>query len=132
MTQLDSCRQLLTEITAQVAASLPPGRVPTLLALLRAGDTMGLAGDSAPATRPGWNLALRLCLERQDDQDGEIPHDRAMLAAWVDRFLADCDQLELAGLALAQCELGHLQLQQRAPRTFVAWATSRRLSTEQR
>ena len=93
---------------------------------------MALAGDPARAARPGWNLALRLCLERHDDADGDMPADRAMLAAWAERFLADCDQLALASLALAQCASGHLQLQQRAPRTFVAWATSRRLSTEQR
>ena len=124
MTPLDCCRQLLVETSAEVAAALPPGRVRVLLALLRTGDTMGLAGNPAQAARPGWNLALRLCLERQDGEDGDIPADRA------ERFLADCDQLALAGLALAQCASGHLQLQQRAPSTFVAWATSRRLSTE--
>lgn len=93
---------------------------------------MALDGDSAQAARPGWNLALRLCLEQHDDQDGDIPADHAPLAAWAERFLADCDQVALAGQALAQCASGHLQLQQRAPRTFVAWATSRRLSPEQR
>lgn len=132
MTQLDCCRQLLAEISAEVAATLPPGRAQALLALLRAGDTMTLASDPAQAARPGWNLALRLCLERQNDEDGTFPADRAMLDARAARFLADCDQLALADLALAQCASGHLQLQQRAPRTFVAWATSRRLSTEQR
>jgi hypothetical protein len=132
MTQLDRCRQVLAEISSEVADELPPGRARVLLALLRAGDTMGLADDPARAARPGWNLALRLCLERQDDEDGAIPADRAMLASRVERFLADCDQLALANLALALCESGHLQLQQRAPRTFVAWATSRRLSPEQR
>lgn len=134
MTPLDCCRQLLAETSAEVAATLPPGRARALLALLRAGDTMALAGDPAPAARPGWNLALRLCLERQDDEDGDgdLPAERAMLAARAERLLADCDQLALASLALAQCASGHLHLQQRAPRTFVAWATSRRLSTEQR
>ncbi len=132
MTQIDCCRQLLAETSATVAATLPPGRARALLALLRAGDTMALAGDPAQAVRPGWNLALRLCLERQDDEDGDIPADQAMLATRAERFLADCDQLALASLALTQCALGQLQLQQRAPRTFVAWATSRRLSTEQR
>ena len=132
MMPLDCCRQLLAEISATVAATLPPGRARALLALLRAGETMALADDPAQAARPGWNLALRLCLERHDDEDGDLPADRAMLAAWAERFLADCDQLALADLALAQCASGHLQLQQRAPRTFVAWATSRRLSTEQR
>jgi hypothetical protein len=50
----------------------------------------------------------------------------------VERFLADCNRLALATLALAECELGYLQLQQSGPHTFVAWATSRRLSPEQR
>jgi hypothetical protein len=135
MTQLDCCRQLVAEISATVAATLPPGRTRALLALVRAGETMALVGDptqAAQAARPGWNLALRLCLERQDDEGGDIPADQALLAARAERFLADCDQLAVASLALAQCASGHLQLQQRAPRTFVAWATSRRLSTEQR
>ncbi len=132
MIPLDCCRQLLAETSANVAATLPPGRARVILALLHAGETMALAGDPAQTARPGWNLALRLCLERQDKDDGVLPTDRAMLAAWAKRFLADCDQLALASLALAQCALGDLQLQQRAPRTFVAWATSRRLSTEQR
>src|SRR5437763_11881939 len=132
MTPLDCCRQALADVSATVAATAPPGRARALLALLRAGDAMALAGEPAQAARPGWNLALRLCLERQDDEDGDIPADRAMLAARAERFLADCDQLALAGLALAQCASGHLQLQQRAPRTFVAWATSRRLAPEQR
>src|SRR5207302_960535 len=90
------------------------------------------AGDTAPAARPGWNLALRLCLERHDGEDGDIPADHALLAVRAERFLADCDQLALASLALAQCASGHLHLQQRAPRTFVAWATSRSLAPEQR
>ena len=55
-----------------------------------------------------------------------------MVAERVEPFLADCDQLALASLALAQCASGYLQLEQRDDRTFVAWATSRRLSTEQR
>jgi len=132
VTQLDCCRQALEEISAQVAATLPPGRVRVLLALLRAGETMALADDPAQAARPGWNLALRLCLERQDGDDSDIPADHAMLADWAERFLADCDQLAFADLALAQCASGNLQVQQRAPRTFVVWATSQRLSTEQR
>jgi len=132
VTQLDCCRQVLAEISAQVAATLPPGRVRVLLALLCAGDTMALADNPAQAARPGWNLALRLCLERQDDADGDIAADHTLLAAWAERFLADCDQLAFADLALAQCASGHLQLQQRAPRTFVAWATSQCSSTEQR
>jgi hypothetical protein len=132
MTQIDCCRQLLAEMSATVAATLPPGRVRALLALVRAGDVMALADDPEWAARPGWNLALRLCLERHDDEGGDMPADHAMLAARTERFLADCDQLALASLALAQCASGHLQLQQRAPRTFVAWATSRRLSPEQR
>src|SRR5919108_587224 len=41
-------------------------------------------------------------------------------------------QLDCYRQVLAQCASGHLHLQQRAPRTFVAWATSRRLSPEQR
>ncbi|MEJ7653518.1 MAG: hypothetical protein WKH64_09380, partial [Chloroflexia bacterium] len=106
MTQLDTCRRLLAEAGAQVAATPPPGRARVLLALLRAGDAMGLADDPAQAVRPGWNLALWFCLERQDDEDGDPLADRAMLAAWAERFLSDCDQLALAGLALAQCASG--------------------------
>jgi hypothetical protein len=127
ITPLDCCRQVLEDSTARVAAMLPAGRTGALLALLRAGD-----GDPALAARPGWNLALRLCLERPDDENGDSLADRAVAVSWPERFLADCDRLALAGLALAQCALGHLQLQQRGPRIFVAWATSRRLSAEQR
>ena len=61
--------------TAKVATPLPPGRVRALFVLLRAGDTMALTADPAQAARPGWNLALRLCPERQDDDDGDIRTD---------------------------------------------------------
>jgi len=132
MTPLDCCHQLLAETGATVAATLPPGRARALLALLRAGETMAPGGDPAQAARPGWNLALRLCLERRDDETGDIPADYAMPVTQAERFLADCDRLALADLALTQCASGHLQLQQRTSHTFVAWATSRRLSTEQR
>jgi hypothetical protein len=133
MTQLEYYRQVLAAISAEVAATIPPGRARSLLALVRAGETTTLDRDPAPqATRPGWNLALRLCLERHDDADGDAPADQTMLAVWAERFLTDCDQLTLANLALAACTSGYLQLQQRTPRTFVAWATSHRLSTEQR
>ncbi len=131
MTPLDRCRQSLAEITAEVAAT-PPGRVRAVLALLRAGDTMALADGPAQDVRPGWNLALRLCLERRDDERGDTAADRETPSAWAERFLADCDQLALVNLALVRCASGHLQLQQRAPRTLVAWATSRYLPTEQR
>ena len=129
--QIDCCRQILAEISATVAATVPPDRTRALLALLCSGDLLTLDDDSTPSARPGWNLALRLCLERDDTQD-ETPANHAMLAVWAERFLANCDQLALAELTLAQCASGDLHLQQRAPRTFVAWATSRRLSTEQR
>ncbi len=132
MTPLDCCRHALADISATVAATLPPGRTGALLALLRAGDTLALADDLTQAARPGWNLALRLCLERPDNEDGDSAADHAMLAVWAERFLADCDQLALASLALAQCASSHLHLQQRAPGAFVAWATNRRLSPEQR
>ena len=132
MTSLDDCREVLAEIRAAVAATLPPGRTRALLTLLHAGDMAPFASDSAQDVRPGWNLALRLCLERQDDENSDFPIDQALLAAWAARFLADCDQLALAELALMQHASGYLHLEQRAPQTFVAWATSRRLSTEQR
>ena len=132
MTPLDCCHQMLEESSATIAATLPPGRTRTLLALLRAGEAVALADDPAPAARPGWNLALRLCLERHDDEDGDRPSDPTPLAAWAERFLAGCDQMALASLALAQCASGHLTLQQRTPHGFIAWATSRRLSPEQR
>ena len=131
MTPIDHCREALAEISAQVAATLPPGRARALLALVHAGDTLALAGDSAPAARPGWNLALRLGLERPADEDDGAA-DQAEMAAWAARFLDDCDQLALAGLVLAQCESGQVRLQQRGPHDFVAWATSRRLTGEQR
>ncbi|MDQ3328480.1 MAG: hypothetical protein M3506_08170 [Chloroflexota bacterium] len=132
MTQLDTCYQLLAEASADVAATIPPDRARVLQALLRAGDSMDLADEPPQAGRPGWKLALRLSLERQHSEDGNVLGDRAMLAVWAERFLADCDALALASLALARCESGQLQLQQRTSRTFVAWATSRRPSTEQR
>ncbi len=132
MTQLDSFRQLLAEVSARVAATVPPSRARALLALLHVGDTMPLAGDPGQAARPGWKLALRFCLERQTDEINDSSADGAMPVDWAERFLDDCDQLALAGQAVAQCESGYLQLQQRAPHAFVAWATSRRLSTEQR
>ncbi len=132
MTPLEYCHRVLAEAGTQLAATLPPGRAGRLLALSRVGDMMAPIGDSVPAVRPGWNLALRVCLEREDDEDSEPPADSTALAAWAERFFADCDQIALAQLALAQCELGRLQLQQRGPRTFVAWPTSRRLSPEQR
>jgi len=132
MTPLDCCRHALADISATVAATLPLARASALLALLRAGDTLALADDLTQAARPGWNLALRLCLERPDNEDGDSAADHAALTAWAERFLADCDQLALASMALAQCASGHLHLQQRAPGAFVAWATSRRLSPEQR
>jgi len=134
MTPLDLCRQLLTEATAEVAVTLPPGRTQALLALLHAGDATALTNDLAPVTRPGWNLALRLCLERRDDERGDMPTDSAVFAAWAERFLTDCDQLAHAERVLAQCASGHLQLllQEHVSRTFVAWATSHRPAAEWR
>ena len=41
MTPLDCCRQALADISATVAATLPPGRARALLALVRAGDYDG-------------------------------------------------------------------------------------------
>jgi hypothetical protein len=133
VTPLDAYRQALADASLQVAATRPPGRTQALLALMRAGDTV-TAGGLAPSARPGWNLALQLCLEgsADHDEDGATLPNQVYLAAWSERFLADCDQLALADLALARCASGHLQLQQRAPGAFVAWATSRHLSPEQR
>ena len=132
MTPLDHCRQSLAEIGTEIAAALPPGRVRTLFALLHAGEAVGRTDDSPQVARPGWNIALRLCVERHDDTDTDCDADSATRTAQIKRFLADCDQLAHAYLVLAHCASGHLQLQQRTPRTFVAWATSRRLSTEGR
>ena len=132
MTQFENYRQALVETTSRVAATLPAGRTPALLALLRAGDRLAFAGDPAQNPRPGWNLALRLCLERSDHEDDRNAAADAQLAAWAEQFLTSCDQLALASRALAQCASGHLQLQQRAPAVFVAWATSQRLTPEQR
>jgi hypothetical protein len=126
MTQLDDARALLAGARADVAASLPVGRTAALLAVLRVGDAPALGDAEARTARPGWNLALRLCLE-QPDAAPIVEHD-----AWVERFLADCDQLAAAELALAQCEAGQLQLQELPAGDFVAWGTSRRLSSEQR
>src|SRR5690348_9189030 len=116
MTPLDACRQALADASTQVAATRPSSRTQALLALMRAGDTFTLASGSVPDARPGWNLALRLCLEGHTDhgdEDGDTPTDQVYLAAWAERFLADCGQLALANLVLAQCAWGHLQLQQR-------------------
>jgi hypothetical protein len=132
LTPLECCRQELTEAGAQVAATLPPGRTRRLLALSRIGEIPAPVGDAIPAARPGWNLALRVCLERDDDEDSDASANHVRLDAWAERFLGDCDQLAQAYLALAQCELGHIQLQQRGPHTFIAWPVSRRLSPEQR
>src|SRR4051812_28820968 len=98
MTPLECCRQALAEAGAHVAATLPPGRTGRLLALSRVGDMMAPVGESVPAARPGWNLALRVCLERDDDEVSSSPADPAALDAWAERFLADCDQLALAEL----------------------------------
>jgi hypothetical protein len=132
MTPLDCCRQALAVEYARIAATRLPNRAQALLALVRAGETLALEGDSAPAARPGWNLALRLGLEQRDNEDDSEQVDQAELAAWAARFLDDCDQLALAGLVLAQCESGQVRLQQRGPHDFVAWATSRRRTPEQR
>jgi len=120
--------------TAEVAATLPPGRTQALLALLHTGDATTRADNLVPAARPGWNLALRLCLERRDDERGDMPADSPVCAAWAERFLTDCDQLARAERVLAQCASGHLQLQlqEHPARAFVAWATSRRPAAEWR
>ncbi len=132
MTPLDALRERLDAITAAIAATVPPGRGGTLLALLRAGEMMTPESDVARAARPGWNLALRLCLERQNGTNGDGPAADPVHAMWAERFLPTCDQIARAQRVLAQCASGHLQLQARAPHTFVAWATSKRLSPEQR
>jgi hypothetical protein len=129
MTQLDDARALLADARVGVAASLPAERTAALLAVLRVGDVLALDDVAAATARPGWNLALRLCLELPDSADtGSI----AEPDGWVERFLDDCDQLAAAELALAQCDAGQLQVQERAAGDFVAWGTSRRLSSEQR
>jgi hypothetical protein len=132
MTDLDVCREQLTEIRVAVAATLPSDRTRALLTLLRAAEIPAFAGEPSQPAQPGWNLALRLCLERQDGGNDAMPASNAPHAAWAARFLADCNQLALAHLALAQCASGHLHLQQRAPHAFVAWPTSRRLGAEER
>jgi hypothetical protein len=129
MTQLDDAHAQLADARAHVAASLPLGRTAALLAVLRVGDAAALDGATTYAARPGWNLTLRLCLDRpQGDGDDE----RNLPDARAERFLTDCDQLAAAELALARCEAGELQLQQLAPGDFVAWGAIRRLSSEQR
>ncbi len=132
MTPVERCHQVLVDVRHEVAAAQPWGRETALLALLRFGDMTALTDESTPTARPGWKLALRLCLERQGEEHGDMSADREMVTSWAERFLADCDQLALADEALSQCASGELQLQQRAPRTFVAWPTSRRLSAEER
>ena len=132
MTPIERCYQLLINLRHEVAATQPPGRVMALLALLRFGDVTAITGEPTPSARPGWKLALRLCLEPQVDQHGEMSGDQYMITAWAERFLVDCDQLALADEALSRCASGELQLQQRDARTFVAWPTSRRHSAEER
>jgi hypothetical protein len=125
---LDQCRALLTDATAALRAAVPTDRTGALLALLRVGDAIAFATDQPRTAPPGWNLALRLCLE-SDNSAGSPPGD---LHPWADRFLADCAQLAHAELALARCATGSLQLQQRAPNDYVAWPTSKRLPADQR
>ncbi len=132
MTPIERCHQLLAELRNEVAATLPRGRETALLALLRFGDVKAFTDEPTPTARPGWKLALWLCLERQGEEHGDISADGDMITGWAERFLTDCDQLALTGEVLLQCASGELQLQQRDPRTFVAWPTSRRLSVEER
>ncbi|MDQ3855249.1 MAG: hypothetical protein M3281_02485 [Chloroflexota bacterium] len=131
MVQLDYLRQLLAESTVKVGSTVPPSRKQVLSALMSASDTMPLTRGAVPSVRPGWKLALRLVLERHD-KDVDPPADGPVPAAWVERYLHECDQLALASVALERCQSGVLQLQQRAPDTFVAWRKSRHLSTEER
>jgi hypothetical protein len=131
MTQLDDFRASLAESTARVAASVPLDRTAALLALFSIADIAWTPDDPESPVRPGWNLALRLCLEHAGDANAGRANATALLG-WAARFLADCDMLAQAELALAQCALGQLQLHAHADGDFVAWATSRRLSTEQR
>jgi hypothetical protein len=127
---LDTLRHALAGATAEVAATIPPGQTETLLALLRADERLAHGDELTRVARPGWNLALRLCLERADG--GPAADASAAIAAWVEGFLTDCDQLARASLTLAESASGHVQLQQRAPGAFVAWQTSKRCSPEQR
>lgn len=129
MTPLEACRALLAGATDALRAAVPPDREGAILALLRAGDALAFADDQPRHAPPGWNLALRLCLEASDG--GAAPNPAA-LTSWADQFLADCEQVALAELALARCASGSLQLQQRDAHDYVLWPTSKRPPAEER
>lgn len=128
MTPLDECRALLADATTALRATVPRDRQGALLALLRAGDTHDSPENQPHTAPPGWNLALRLCLE-SDERAGPSPADWQQ---WANHFLADCAQLALAELTLARCASGAMQLQQRGPGDYAAWPTNKRLPSEQR
>ena len=133
MTPLDHCRASLDDAITRLRAAVPPGPERRLLTLLRAHEAVIPSEATPPAARPGWNLALRLCLEA-DAGAGNSGADAnsALSPAWAECFLTDCDQVALAELALARRAWGHLRLQQRDTHAFVAWATTRRLPIDQR
>lgn len=128
MTPLDQCRALLGDAITALRAAVPHDRTGAILALLRAVDALAFAADPPRTAPPGWNLALRLCLESDEGAGPAL----AEPARWADRFLAECGQLARAELILARCATGTLQLQQRGPGDYVAWPTTRRVPAEQR
>ena len=76
MTPIERCHQILIDLRHEVAATQPPGPVTALLALLRFGDVTAIRDEPTPSARPGWKLALRLCLELQDEEHREVSDDR--------------------------------------------------------
>lgn len=124
---LAECRALLADATAALQATIPADRAAAILALLRATGP-DPPGWPPPAPRPGWNHALRLCLDAPDlPAKGASPAD-----SWAEAFLATCDDLARAGRALERCAASSLQLQRRDARTFVAWGSGNRLTVEAR
>src|SRR5438309_2356752 len=80
MTQFDSVHQLLAEIRAEIATSLPSGRARVLLALLHAGETEALTDDTA-RTR-----LARLLTERE--RILPLLHQEALLSSESARYVA--------------------------------------------
>lgn len=131
MTPLDQCRELLAEAVAALRAGVPGDRTGAILALLDAGDALVFAGDWPRATPPGWNLALRLCLEG-DNGGASSPGDLAGWQHWAARFLDASTLAARVELMLDQCAAGSFQLQRLGTGDYAAWPTNRRVHAEQR
>ena len=79
-------------------------------------------------THPGWNLALRLCLE---SSSGATPHSVSpadtTTGAWARTFMLACDQLMTAKVVLDHGESGFMRLVESQDGLFDAWIATKRL-----